>query len=89
MTGCIPTSVPRDAFSDMENCVQQKLTVQWKCHFVRDMDPIILYHFNNLVSPYIKGRQDVIIFNRSIINIHKNIIHNLLKSRVYFFFSPA
>lgn len=51
ITGCYPTSIPRDAFSDMSNNeAGQKLTVGWKGHFVRDMDPVILYQFNNIVA---------------------------------------
>lgn len=50
ITGCYPNSIPRDAFSDMTNTDTQKITVGWKGHFVRDMDPIILEHFNRLVG---------------------------------------
>lgn len=50
LTGCIPNSVPRDAFSDTSGGGPQKLTVGWKAHFVRDMDPIIINHFNLLVG---------------------------------------
>ena len=51
ITGCYPISVPRDAFSDMSsNSGGQKITINWKGHFVRDMDPVILRQFNSLVS---------------------------------------
>lgn len=50
ITGCFPTSVPRDAFSDMTNSDPQKITVGWRGHFVRDMDPIILNEFNRLTA---------------------------------------
>ena len=50
ITGCFPTSIPRDAFSEIDNNQPQKLTVGWKGHFVRDMDPIIISQFNQLVS---------------------------------------
>ena len=52
LTGCYPTSIPREAFSDMNNSDPQKITVGWKSHFVRDMDPIILNQFNSLIRLY-------------------------------------
>lgn len=63
MTGCVPVSVPRDAFSNMDNGSPQKLTVEWKGHFVRDMDPVIIHHFNLLVKNYIVGRKDLPLYN--------------------------
>ena len=64
ITGCIPTSVPRDAFADMNNSdVGQKLTVGWKGHFVRDMDPIIINHFNMLVRNKVIGKEDLPLYN--------------------------
>lgn len=65
ITGCYPTSIPRDAFSDMSNGTTQRLTVGWKGHFVRDMDPVILYHFNKLVSDKVKGKTELPLFNSS------------------------
>lgn len=65
ITGCFPTSIPRDAFSDMNNSEPQKLTVGWKGHFVRDMDPIIITHFNQLVSSKSSGKADLPLFNQS------------------------
>lgn len=53
ITGCVPVSIPRESFSDMKDSVQQKITVGWKGHFVRDMDPIIIHQFNSIVTPYI------------------------------------
>ena len=49
-TGCMVTSVPRDAFSDMSDTVSQKITVGFRAHFVRDMDPIIIRQFNIITS---------------------------------------
>lgn len=63
ITGCIPTSVPRDAFSDMNNSDTQKLTVNWKGHFVRDMDPVIIKHFNLLVKNRLGSKPDLPLFN--------------------------
>ena len=48
ITGCYPISVPRDNFSDAPKD-GLKYTIQWKGNFIRDMDPIILEHFNFLV----------------------------------------
>ena len=48
LTGCYPTSIPREAFSDMSNSDGQKISVGWKCHFVRDMDPMTIIQFNKL-----------------------------------------
>ena len=41
-TGVYPTNVPRDAFGDMNKQEVQRLTVNFKAQFFRDMDPIIL-----------------------------------------------
>lgn len=49
--GITTTSTPRDAFSDMTSVDGgQKLTVDFKGHFVRDMDPIIIRQFNTLAK---------------------------------------
>lgn len=52
IVGCVPISIPREAFSNMEEASQQKITVGWKGHFVRDMDPLILHHFNRMIDLY-------------------------------------
>lgn len=52
LTGCTPTTIPRDSFGDMTDMNPTKITVGWKCHFVRDMDPVILQQFNTLMSSY-------------------------------------
>lgn len=65
ITGCYPTSIPRDAFSDMNNSEPQKITVGWKGHFVRDMDPIIITHFNQLVSKKVDGKAELPLFNQN------------------------
>lgn len=65
ITGCYPTSIPRDAFSDMNNSEPQKLTVGWKGHFVRDMDPIIITHFNQLVANKANGKAELPLFNQN------------------------
>lgn len=63
LTGCIPTSIPRDAFSDMNNSEGQKLSVTWKAHFVRDMDPSILSHFNLTVRNRANGRAELPLYD--------------------------
>lgn len=46
-TGVFPTGAPRDAFSSMDGG-PQKLTVQFKANFFRDMDTSILAEFNKI-----------------------------------------
>ena len=66
ITGCYPNSIPRDAFSDTSGSGPQKLTVGWKGHFVRDMDPVIIYQFNQIVSGMVsKSKKDLPLFNTS------------------------
>ena len=66
ITGCSPTSIPRDAFSDMSDVTPQKITVGWKGHFVRDMDPIILVQFNKLISEVAKNKSELPLFDPDI-----------------------
>ena len=47
----------------MNNSDPQKLTVGWKGHFVRDMDPIILAHFNILVADRANGKADLPLYD--------------------------
>lgn len=63
ITGCVPTSVPREAFSDMNNSDEQKISVGWRGHFVRDMDPIILSHFNLLVKDRVSGKSNLPLYD--------------------------
>lgn len=63
ITGCYPTSVPRDAFSDLNSGEPVKFSVSWKGHFVRDMDPIIINQFNQLVSPSVNGKTVLQLYN--------------------------
>lgn len=48
--GVMPTTVPRDAFSDMSQDGHLKFTVSFKADFVEDMSPITLKHFNALAK---------------------------------------
>lgn len=64
VTGCYPNSIPRDAFSEMSGG-PQKLNVGWKGHFVRDMDPVILYQFNQIVKSYKKSGVDLPLYDLS------------------------
>lgn len=66
ITGCYPNSIPRDAFGDMSGGGPQKLTIGWRGHFVRDMDPVIIYQFNQIVSGMVsKSSGDLPLFNNS------------------------
>lgn len=69
IVGCTVTSVPRDAFSDIaSDNGPQKLTVGFRGHFVRDMDPIILRQFNILASQSnaVATRNELPLFDTSI-----------------------
>lgn len=61
--GCYPKGVPRDAFSSMDSSGGLKFSVDWKCQFVEDMDPLILSDFNHLVAPYTNGKKRLPIYN--------------------------
>lgn len=50
VTGVVPNSIPRDAFSDMNDNGVQKLSVGFKGHWVRDMDPVIISNFNAIAT---------------------------------------
>ena len=65
LTGVYPTNVPRDAFDDMSNQEGQKLTVNFKAQFVRDMDPTILSEFNRIAlkADYYKNKSEMPLFN--------------------------
>lgn len=59
LTGCFPKNVPREMFSDIGD--RLVYNIQWKAHFVEDVDPIIIYEFNNLTERY--GREVVPLFD--------------------------
>ena len=63
LTGCYPTSVPRDAFSDTREGGPQKISVSFNSHFCREMDPIILFQFNSLVANALKDCRESQIFD--------------------------
>lgn len=46
--GILPTSVPRDALSDIPQDGHLKFTVNFKADFVADMDPVTMSDFNHL-----------------------------------------
>lgn len=50
ITGVFPTGAPRDAFSEVGIQDGQKITVQFKGQFIKDMDPSILSDFNRTVD---------------------------------------
>lgn len=65
-TGVFPTGVPRSAFSDMTNEEGQKITVNFKAQFVRDMDPAILGDFNTVaLTDYYNGLYDLPLYNQN------------------------
>lgn len=48
--GVFPTNFPRDSFGSMDGMIgsELKFTISFKGHFVRDMSPSIISHFNQL-----------------------------------------
>lgn len=65
-TGVFPTGVPRSAMSEMDNGGGQKLTVNFKAQFVRDMDPVILAEFNRLAGANVdtfKYKKDIPLYD--------------------------
>ena len=67
-TGVYPTGVPRSAMSDMTNSEGQKITVNFKAQFVRDMDPYILSEFNNIAlsSGFYDNRADLPLYSKTL-----------------------
>ena len=65
VTGVYPTSVPREAMSNIEGEVTY--SVNFKGQFIYDMDPRILKDFNNITSDYRGGRNvgNLNLFNSS------------------------
>lgn len=63
-TGVFPTGAPRDAFSNMDGG-PQKLTVQFKANFFRDMDSSILAEFNKIgiTTTGLSRRDDLPLFS--------------------------
>lgn len=50
--GCFPKSVPRDAFSSFKGEGNISYSVDWHAQFVDDMNPNILFEFNELCYSY-------------------------------------
>lgn len=61
--GCYPKGVPRDSFSTLDSSGGLSFSVDWKCQFIEDMDPLILSDFNKLVAPYLSGKSKLPLFN--------------------------
>ena len=68
-TGVYPTGVPRSALSNMNNNEGQKLTVNFKAQFVRDMDPMILSDFNTVALNSRDYLQELPLFNKDKLHI--------------------
>lgn len=52
LTGVYPKSVPREAFSSLNEDGGLKLSVNFKAAFVEDMDPLIIAEFNHIANTY-------------------------------------
>lgn len=50
-TGVYPVNVPRDSFGDMNKVENQRLSVNFKAQFFRDMDPVTLTEINRISIP--------------------------------------
>lgn len=48
--GAMPMTVPRDAFSEPEPGKRIVYNIDWKAPFMEDMNPLILYEFQNLCN---------------------------------------
>lgn len=49
IVGCYPKGVPRSVWNNPTDLTNyMKITTDWKGHFVKDMDPLSLAHFNKL-----------------------------------------
>lgn len=57
--GVIPTSVPREAFSDPNFAEGLTFTINFKSVYVTDSNPVILMEFNNKMAPLIAGKQEL------------------------------
>ena len=55
LIGCFPKSVPRDTFSSFKGDGYITYSVDWHAQFVEDMNPNILYEFNELCYSYFGG----------------------------------
>lgn len=70
--GVIPTSVPRDVFSNSGFTDGLTFSVDFKAAFVDDMDPLTLSDFNALTSAMIQGKTDMAIYDTSTNMINGN-----------------
>lgn len=51
--GCFPTSLPRSVFNTNDfSSTGLSLSINWKCAFIEDMNPLILSDFNLAMSKY-------------------------------------
>jgi hypothetical protein len=54
--GCFPTGVPRSVFNSNDfQSTGLSLSINWKCAFIEDMNPLILSDFNVNMKQYKKG----------------------------------
>lgn len=58
LIGCFPKSVPRDAWSSFKGEGYISYSVDWHAQFVEDMNPNILFEFNELCYSYFKRVPD-------------------------------
>ena len=56
LIGCFPKSVPRDSWSSFKGDGNISYSIDWHAQFVEDMNPNILYEFNELCYSYFGGK---------------------------------
>ena len=66
LTGCFPTSVPREVFSELED--KLIYSIPFKTTWVEDMDPIIIAEFNSLTNNRQKKSLPLYNTNEGIVN---------------------
>lgn len=63
ITGCYAKTTPRDFFSDISGD-RIAYNISWKGHFIDDVDPLIVYEFNNLTNN-LKGSKQPLYDNKN------------------------
>ena len=63
IVGCYPDSISRDNFSNGTNSDLKTVSIGWKGHFVRDMDPAIIFQFNRIALRNRTGRVEIPLYD--------------------------
>lgn len=68
--GVFPKSVPRDVFGNIPEGGGLSYSIDFHASFVEDMDPSILYDFNELVNPFLPSSKDIPIYDKQLQGIN-------------------